>query len=217
MSKGTIPQAVAERIERELIGRYHLFITAKTGPVWQAVGAGFDLVRALGLKGIPSGYEFNHDFGTSLGPFVILPDAPLTATQRVCLLAHEAEHARQFFAAPGEMPVRYLSNGEARGSHYEVPAYAISYALRWALTGELPVTPQDLPGALVWGYALNGDDIDHCRVALEQHATSIASGIVPEGPARVVLSILDDMAPDCLDAGALALIRENCPEALEAA
>jgi hypothetical protein len=211
---GQIPAATAARIERELVGRYHLFVTAKTGAAWAGVGAAFDLVRALGVKNLPSGSDFNTRFGTSLGPVVILPDAPLSPAERVCLLAHEAEHARQFFAAPGEMPVRYLSIPEARGSHYEVPAYAITYALRWALTGTLPATPQDLPGALVWGYLLDEADLAHCQVALEQHATSISFGLIPEGPARVVLAILAAEAPDAFDPRALALIRANCPEAL---
>lgn len=214
MTTGQIPQAAADRIERELVGRYHLLVTAKTGAVWQAVSAAFDLLRVVGVKGLPTGHDFAHRFGTSLGPVVILPDAPLSPTERVCLLAHEAEHARQFFAAPGEMPVRYLSIPEARGSHYEAPAYAISYALHWALTGELPATPQDLPGALAWGYALGAADVAHCQVALEQHATAISYGLIPEGPARVVLSILAADAPEAFDPGALALISANCPEAL---
>lgn len=209
-----IPQATADLIERELVGRYHLLVSAKTGPVWAAVSAAFDMLASLGLRGLPSGHDFTHRFGTSLGPVVLLPDAPLGPTERVCLLAHEAEHARQFFAAPGEMPVRYLSIPEARGSHYEVPAYAISYALAWALSGQLPASPADLPGALVWGYMLGAADVAHCRVALEQAATAIAFGIIPEGPARVVLAILARDCPEVIDAGALALIRANCPEAL---
>lgn len=95
-----------------------------------------------------------------------------------------------------------------------MPAYAITYALRWALTGTLPATPQDLPGALVWGYLLDEADLAHCQVALEQHATSISYGLIPEGPARVVLAILAAEAPEAFDPGALALIRANCPEAL---
>lgn len=210
-----IPQATADLIERELVGRYHLLLTTKTGPVWSAVSAAFDLLGALGLKGLPSGSDFTHRFGTSLGPLVILPDAPLSPTERVCLLAHEAEHARQFLAAPGEMPVRYLSIPEARGAHYEAPAYAITYALAWALSGEIPASPAALPGALVWGYALGTADVAHCRVALEQHITAISYGLIPEGPARVVLAILARDCPECLHPESLALIRANCPEALE--
>lgn len=204
---------VAALVERELCGRYHLFVTSKTGPVWAAVASFFDLARAAGAK-LPSGADFTHRFGTALGPVVAMPDAPLSPTERVLLLAHEAEHARQFFAAPGEMPVRYLSMAEARGSHYEVPAYAVTMALVWALTGRLPSSVRELPAALQYGYALTDPDIAHCAVALEQHATAISHGIVPEGPARVVIAIIYREQPDALHPDALALLRAHCPEAL---
>lgn len=214
MSKSKIPQAVADKIVRALSGRYGLLVTHKTGPLWTTVKVLLNGARALGYKGLPSGDEFTHDFGTTFGTIVVLPDAELSPDDLVCLLAHEAGHAEQFVADPGGFVVRYLTIPEARGSHYEVPQYAVSYALHWALTGEIPSSPRDLPAALQWGYALGEADVAHCAVALEQHITSIVAGIMPEGACRVVLSILAADAPEALDPGALALIRANNPEAL---
>ena len=209
-----IPHETAKRIERALCGRYGVLLTHKTGALWAAVSAVFDVAKALGT-GVPSGSSFTHDFATTLGVVVCLPDAQLTDDQMTALLVHECTHASQFVREPGKMAVQYLQHRERRAV-LEAEAYAQGAAILWLLEGRLPARVEDMASALQWGYALTAEDCALAWGLLEQDATSIVAGVLPEGPCRVAASILARECPDVLNAEALALVRLNCPEALEA-
>lgn len=209
-----ISEELAKRIEATLCGRYGLLITHKTGPLWAAVGATFDVAKAFGAM-LPSGLDFNTRFATTLGTVVCLPDAMLSPAALVELLVHEATHARQFVVDPVRFVAQYIGHREKRATH-EAEAYAQGAAMVWLLTGSLPSRVEDMAGALVYGYALTPEDYKLAYDLLEQSATSIASGVLPEGPVWVAASILAREAPESLNQEALALVRLNCPRALAA-
>lgn len=210
-----ISRLVAEKIVATLCGRYGLVIAYKTGPVWAAVGSVFDVARAFGAM-IPSGAEFNTRFATTLGTLVALPDTHLSDEDRVLLLVHEATHARQFVLDPVRFVVQYLQHREKRAT-WEAEAFAQGAALVWLLTGRLPERVEDMASALVYSYALTPDDVALAHGLLEQYATSIVNGVLPQGPVWVAASILAREEPGVLNADALALVRASCPQALEAA
>lgn len=210
-----IPERVSKHIEALLCGRYGLLLTHKTGIVWQSVGTVLNVARAFGAM-LPSGEEFNTRFATTLGTVVCLPDAELLSDEYVPLLTHEATHAKQFVIDPARFVVQYLRFPEARAKH-EAEAYAQQAAIVWLLTGQLPARVEDMASALVYGYALSPDDCALAWGLLEQYATSIANGVLPEGPCWVVASVLARECPDELNQQALALVRANCPLALGAA
>ena len=210
-----IPRLVAHKIEQTLCGRYGLVLTHKTGPLWASVGAVLDVARAFGAM-IPSGAEFNTNYATTLGTLVALPDAHLSDDELVPLLVHEATHAKQFVVEHVRFVVQYLQHRERRAT-LEAEAFAQGAAVVWLRTGVLPARVEDLAHALPYGYALTPEDCALAYGLLEQYATSIVNGVLPEGPCWVAASILAREAPECCNAEALALVRLNCPRALEVA
>lgn len=206
---------IADKITQTLCGRYGLVLTYKTGPLWAAVGATLDVVRAFGAM-VPGGKEFNERFATTLGTLVALPDAHLSPEELIPLLVHETTHAKQFVLDHVRFVVQYLQHREKRAT-WEAEAYGQQAALLWLMTGALPSRVEDMAHALPWGYALTPEDCALAYGLLEQYATSIVAGVLPEGPCWVAASILARECPEALNADALALVRANCPQALGAA
>lgn len=210
--RSEISLATAAAVERQLMMAHAFVIATKGGPMWSAVAATFDVLRALGLK-VPSGRDFVERFATTILALVALPPMQLTPVQLVLLLTHEATHVVQWYADPARMPIWYLQHREKRAS-YEAGAIAQALAVQWAITGELPANVEELPSALAYGYDLGPEDIALARAEIEQEATAIAAGILPEGPARTVIATIARVQPDALDPRALELIRAHSPGVL---
>ena len=219
-----ITAQTADAVEREILAAHHLVLAYKGGPLWDAVGAALDVLRALGV-GVPSGKDFNERYATTILGVIAMPRMSLTPTELVLLLVHEATHGVQWQRDPARMPIwadsaassicaRYLQHREKRAS-YEAGAIAQAMAVHWALTGSLPARVEDLPSALVYGYDLTPADRQLAQDELEQEATAIARGVIPMGPARTALGVISRAQPDALDAGAAALIRAHSPGVLE--
>lgn len=214
-----IHAAMAAEIQAHLCRKHSLLLTYKRGLAWSLVGVGFDIAKLAGAQ-IPSGEQFLTGFASVVPlPFaavVMLPDADLSPSDQTELLAHEAEHGDQGAADFGFCG-KYIAHREYRAGTAEAPAYAVSYALRWARTGELPESLAALPSALVWGYDLKEPDVQLASEVLEQRVTEIKHGIIRSAVAREVLTLLARKQPDALHSESLRLIREHDPLALQAA
>lgn len=202
-----LTQTTARVVEQRLQAEHGFVIATKGGALWQAIAAAFELLRAFGLK-VPSGAEILNLYATTLLAYVALPATALTPLQLVLLLTHEATHVVQWYLDPAKMPVWYLQHREKRAS-YEAGAIAQALAVHWALTGQLPARVEDLPSTLAYGYDLTPEDVALAQAELEQEATAIARGVIPEGPARTVIATIARVQPDALDPRALELIRAH--------
>lgn len=208
-----ITENTARAVEGRLVAAHGFAIARKEGALWSAVAATFDVLRALGL-GVPSGRDFIERFATTILALVALPaGVVLTPLQLVLLLTHEATHVVQWYRDPARMPVWYLQHREKRAS-YEAGAIAQALAVQWALSFSLPASVEELPSALAYGYDLGPDDLALARAELEQEATAIAAGVIPEGPARTAIAAIHAAQPDALDPRAVALIRKHSPGVL---
>lgn len=204
-----VTESTARAVEARLVAAHGFAIARKEGALWSAVAATFDVLRALGL-GVPSGRDFIERFATTILALVALPPLQLTPLQLVLLLTHEATHVVQWYRDPARMPVWYLQHREKRAS-YEAGAIAQALAVQWALTFSLPASVEELPSALAYGYDLGPDDIALAGALLEQDATAIAAGVIPEGPARTAIAAIHAAQPDALEPRAVALIRKHSP------
>lgn len=207
-----ITETTARVVQQRLQAQHGFVVATKGGALWQAIAAAFELLRALGLR-VPSGAEILSMYATTLLAYVALPATTLTPLQLVLLLTHEATHVVQWYLDPAKMPVWYLQHRERRAS-YEAGAIAQALAVHWALTGQLPARVEDLPSTLAYGYDLTPEDVALAQAELEQEATAIARGVIPEGPARTTIRAIYELQPDALDAAALELIRANSPGVL---
>jgi hypothetical protein len=210
--RSEITEATARAVEQRLTATHGFVVATKGGPLWGAIAATFDVLRALGV-GVPSGRDFIERFATTILAMVGLPPVRLEPLSLVLLLTHEAVHVVQWYRDPARFPVWYLQHREKRAS-YEAGAIAQALAVQWALTGQIPERVEDLPSALAYGYDLGPDDLALARAELEQEVTAIAAGVIPEGPARTTIAAIHAAQPDALDPRAVALIRANSPGVL---
>lgn len=208
-----LSHSVVSRLVAFLCGLFGAVIGSKASLPWALAALAFDAARALGVK-VPSGEQLVRDYGTTIGPSIWPPERELDPVSLLVLMVHELTHVKQWWRDPARMMVWYVQHREMRAGRYEGEAYGQGYAMLWALTGQLPARVEDLPSALVYGYALEADDVALAQSELEQLATSIHHGVIPLGPARKAIAWLYREDPAFLHPDSLAKIQANCPEVL---
>ena len=185
----------------------------KGGIPWAAASLGFDIARMFGAQ-IPTGARFVGEYITTLGLTVFYPAGKsFSPEQLIEIDTHETRHGWQFVAEPGVMPFEYIRNSRRR-AEYESAAFGDGLAVRWALTGEIPASVNDLPHGALLEYGCTPADLQMAQDQLEAVVTSISHGVIPEGPARTTIATIARVQPDALDPRAVALIRANSPGVL---
>lgn len=89
--RSEITEATARAVEQRLTATHGFVVATKGGPLWGAIAATFDVLRALGV-GVPSGRDFIERFATTILAMVGLPPVRLEPLSLVLLLTHEAVH-----------------------------------------------------------------------------------------------------------------------------
>lgn len=165
-----------------LLSRFCAVTRSKGDAVEMMVIAGvFGVAKLLGA-GVPSSEEFQTRYWTTLGPVIYAPAGKADALgEHLRVLCHELTHVVQFWRAPFDFVVRYLSS---RGrAELEAEAERAACEVWWILTGEIPA---DLGAVDITrhGYALDtlpGEHDDHAdltRDLLEQAVTSVRAGVL---------------------------------------
>lgn len=212
--KAPLSTATAQAVREALSARFGVMFGTKGGVAWAAAALAFDIARMFGAQ-VPSGSRFVGDYITTIALTVFYPAGKTyTAQEQIEIDTHETRHAHQFVAEPGVMPFEYLRNSRRR-AEYESAAFGDGLAIRWAITGEIPPTVDALPHGALLEYACTTADLQMAQDQLEQLATSIARGVIPEGPARTVIATIARVQPDALDPRALELIRAHSPGVIQ--
>lgn len=205
-----ITSQTAQAVREALSAEFGVTFGTKGGVLWAAAALGFDIARMFGAK-IPSGARFVGDYVTTLGLTVFYPSGKsYDPTTLVLTDTHETRHGQQFVAEPGVMPFEYIRNPRRR-AEYESTAFGDGLAVHWALTGAIPATVNDLPHGALLDYGCTPADLQMAQDLLEQVVTSIARGVIPEGPARTTIATIARVQPDALDLRAVELIRAHSP------
>lgn len=196
-------------------------VVRKDGGYWSALGYVFDGLRLVGMA-VPKGVDVVEHYAQTLPvipgvktPFstvILLPAHEGSPDDEVELIVHEGTHAQQSTGDPA-WGIKYLQHAEYRAGTAEAPAFAASLAYRWARTGSLPASLDGIRHVLRDGYSV-GDYDALAHDVVEIRATEITHGVIRSELARLAIAITYRDQPDALDAGALALIRAHCPDAL---
>lgn len=208
-----LTQATAMAVREALGAQYAMSWGTKGGIAWAAASLGFDIARVFGAK-IPTGARFVGEYITTLGLSIFYPAGKTYSPQQfVEIDTHETRHGQQFVAEPGVMPFEYIRNSRRR-AEYESAAFGDGLAVRWAITGEIPPTINDLPHGALLEYGCTPADLQMVQDHLEAIVTSLSYGVIPEGPARTTVATIARVQPDALDPRAVELIRANSPGVL---
>jgi len=210
-----IDRGIADSVILDLCSRNRAVLLSKNGnPITDALAIGFDALRLFGMQGLPSGAEFKTRFTTTLGPVIYTATdyEAMSPEDKVILVAHECMHVAQWWADPLRMPIWYLQHSEMRAGRYEVEAYASGYEIRWALTGTMPSSVNELAAGVVHGYALTDADKALVQGQVEQYLTGTQHGVLQTATARSVIAVLARIAPDALHAPSVAKIKAVSPE-----
>lgn len=208
-----IPDAIADAIIDEIMAEARMIEVSKDWkPVELASALIFDGAKLVGVKGLPTAKEWREGYFSAVGPVLFVPAnwrKTVPAKQRLRVVIHEATHTSQFWADARFVPW-YVGHTEARAA-YEGGAFGTGDEFDFAVDGAIVQSLEALDHPVREGYAMTADDRLLVRGMREQHVTSVVNGAITSRWGRFAIERLYRLAPQCLDAGALATIRAGSP------
>lgn len=208
-----IPSAIADKIIDEIIAEARMIEVSKDWKPIELVSAViFDGAKLVGVRGLPTAKEWREGYFSAVGPLLFVPAnwrANMGGKARLRIVIHEATHTTQFWADARFVPW-YVGHTEARAA-YEGESFGTGDEFDFAVDGTIAPSLESLDHPVREGYAMNTNDHALVRGMREQHLTSVAAGVLTSRWGRFAIQRLHTLAPQCLDAVAVAAIRAGSP------
>lgn len=170
-----------EALARHLLHRFRMSVREKDGPLMETVAKVFDVAELLGV-GVPTGAAFQNDYWTTVGLFIFTAiGGSRNLGKKLRILGHEITHGVQFWRNVIDLLAGYASQ---RGrAELEAEAERGGIEVAWLVDGTIPTDIISLD-ICRHGYAVESKPEEHddfadlARNLLEQHVTSVKSGVL---------------------------------------
>ncbi len=134
-----------------------VFFEKQDVPGEPIVERALDLLKAVGVVGLPDGTEFGNEYSTTIG-FVVLTVPYASPAEALRILTHELNHALNFWLHPDSVVWLYLTTHEGR-ANYEAGCMTAGAEAAFLIDGTIPA-PADTRHELEVGYAIDDRALD---------------------------------------------------------